>query len=353
MNAAEVLDYKADLMVRLERPPVRQAWIGQLELDQVSASGRRHNEEPTAERKKQCRSNAVAELAALNEGLRDAEAYYVSRDMGSLALYSASQLDDLDRIDRTLIPSRSGIVRFEGGIPYQDVRGRTLRISWLAWAPVLMQSAPGSGAEPEEATLIYLWNDHHIEPDDIVPEMIAQFGDGGYEELRRVFGRWGFIGSETVAEGMRLGPAWVAPGERKTQEILDAGQVPTEHGNAIRLAHAFWLLTQQTVADVSFAPVDKPRRKRAGRMGIPDRVTVIQLRARESKGQADGETQVEWSHRWWNKGHWKWQVCGPNHPLAQELAVGVFRARIWVAPYVKGPADKPLVLTDKVYAVVR
>lgn len=38
-------------------------------------------------------------------------------------------------------------------------------------------------------------------------------------------------------------------------------------------------------------------------------------------------------------GHWREQPCGPNHGE---------RRRQWIAPYVKGPRDKPLVLKDTV-----
>lgn len=44
-------------------------------------------------------------------------------------------------------------------------------------------------------------------------------------------------------------------------------------------------------------------------------------------------------HRFIVSGHWRGQAYGPNHSE---------RRRQWIAPFVKGPRDKPLVLKDTV-----
>lgn len=46
-----------------------------------------------------------------------------------------------------------------------------------------------------------------------------------------------------------------------------------------------------------------------------------------------------YSHRFIVSGHWREQPYGPNRSK---------RRRVWIAPYVKGPKDKPLVLKDVV-----
>ncbi|HEX8321602.1 hypothetical protein [Longimicrobium sp.] len=357
MRAPEVLDHKADLMVRLENPVIRRAWRHQVSLDLKAP----FNPLKQATPKSLIQSQSAAVVEALRITLPKAEAYHVSAEMGTVVQYAASQLDDLDRIDRTIMPTRSGIARFEGGLPFYDVRGRKMLVSWAVWVPVLANYAEPrhDKGEPFEATVIYLFNDHREEPDDIyrlLPTSVDSSGNppgpGEVEALDRLLGRWGFIGAETAYDQTRLGPAAVEPDEAKRAEILAEGDVPHQYTNPMRLMHAFWLLLGQTITDTSDAPVDRSRRKRAGRAGIPDRVTVIQLRNRESK-KSEGESLVEWSHRWVVRGFWRWQACGPNHPLAQEMGPGVYRARIWIAPFVKGPKDKPLVVTDKVYALHR
>lgn len=370
-----MLDHKADLMARLNNPQAKAVWRQQVIMDMASPSVEVANGEAFADAvgaldhgelskvpsklfsktltAEQARGNAAAVVESFRHELPEAAAYHVSEDMGRVVTYAASQLDDLDQLDRTILPTRSGIARFEGGLPFRDVRGRAMKISWAVWCPVLATSGHRHDqGEPFETTLVFLFNDHREEPDDIYAMIHADGNREQVELYERTFGRWGFIGAEYVIDGMRLGPAFAEPDERKRAEVLADGDTPTGYTNALRLMHAFWLMLGQTITDLSDAPVDRARRKRTGRMGIPDRVTVVQLRNVESK-RSDGESLVEWSHRWVVRGFWRWQACGPNHPQAQEMSPGVYRARIWIAPFVKGPKDKPLVVTDKVYALHR
>lgn len=75
-------------------------------------------------------------------------------------------------------------------------------------------------------------------------------------------------------------------------------------------------------------------------------VQVIELRAREHHyTERDGEPQArDWSHQWFVRGHWRQQwypSLGTHQPK-------------WIAPYVKGPDDKPLKAPSaQVFAVVR
>lgn len=56
---------------------------------------------------------------------------------------------------------------------------------------------------------------------------------------------------------------------------------------------------------------------------------------------ADGNS-VEWMHHWWVRGHYRaqWRPSNKSHRIT------------WIAPYLKGPLDKPI-MPDKVYAVAR
>ncbi len=54
----------------------------------------------------------------------------------------------------------------------------------------------------------------------------------------------------------------------------------------------------------------------------------------ERSAEGDKRTRSEYSHRFIVRGFWRNQPYGPNRSL---------RRRIWVPPFVKGPADKPLV----------
>ena len=70
--------------------------------------------------------------------------------------------------------------------------------------------------------------------------------------------------------------------------------------------------------------------------------TVHVLTGPISVNKTAGHANTDHDHRWMVSGHWKQQPYGPNSSL---------RKRIWIAPYVQGPADKPLVITDHVKRV--
>lgn len=349
MHAAEVLDHKADLMVRLADPesPASRAWIGQTEMD-WRASWPGHGQAPEDEIK----SNAYSIIGRLAESLPDAECYHVKDEMTRLVEYAATQFDGSDRWDHGLIPTQTGIVRFDGGIPFHDVRGNLMRVNWVVWYPVL---GGKKGDEPSEYTSMCMWNDHVTDPDDIAWQLEAdavQRGDEWVEFYHRAFGRWGFIGGEMMKDGEVIGEQWREPDEAKRAEVFADGDSPQAYTNPMRFMHAFFLLLGQTVADTGEAPLPKHFRKRAERRGIPARVTVVQLRHKATH-RAEGESLVQWSHRWVVRGYWNWYHCGPNHPLAQQVAPGEYMCRRWIAPHVRGPEDKPLVVTEKVYGLHR
>ena len=53
----------------------------------------------------------------------------------------------------------------------------------------------------------------------------------------------------------------------------------------------------------------------------------------------DERVRREYSHRFIVRGFWRDQAYGPNHSL---------RRRQWIPPFVKGPADKPLICKETV-----
>jgi hypothetical protein len=92
---------------------------------------------------------------------------------------------------------------------------------------------------------------------------------------------------------------------------------------------------------------DRPRVRRFSRHGRPPPTTkVVQLRRSEHKHHTgdDAGEPVEWSHRWFVRGHWRMQAFGPERSL---------RRPTWIAEHIKGPEDKPLVVHDKIFSVER
>lgn len=108
---------------------------------------------------------------------------------------------------------------------------------------------------------------------------------------------------------------------------------------AIRLLTATFLFIEQRILSVVPAqPVQNRNAQRrlakaAKRGKLPD-VRVVRLRGRaEGQDDAPGERhQVEWSHQWLVRGHWRSQW----YPASSE------HRPLYIAPYTKGPADKPI-----------
>lgn len=113
-----------------------------------------------------------------------------------------------------------------------------------------------------------------------------------------------------------------------------------------RLLCTLWLLLRQRVAVKTVVQGERQARRRFERENHrePPTVTVIELRRPLSGDSTDPQhTAVDWSHRWIVDGHWRNQY----HPSTDS------HVPTWIAPYVKGPDDKPLVVKERVHAWVR
>jgi len=102
-------------------------------------------------------------------------------------------------------------------------------------------------------------------------------------------------------------------------------------------------LMKQRLMISAKAHINSHDRKALRRDGVAvDDINVVQLR--QVDYARHGQTSVvDWSHRWIVNGHWRQQW----YPTQQEHRV------IWIPPHIKGPADKPLVVNDRVFSVSR
>lgn len=101
------------------------------------------------------------------------------------------------------------------------------------------------------------------------------------------------------------------------------------------------LLHQRVVVRTTLR-ADRPSLRRAARNGIHvanQEVQVMDLRRPTPSEVAGEHRHIEWSQRWIVDGHWRNQYLPSN---------GEHRPT-WIAPYVKGPDDKPLVTKPRVY----
>jgi hypothetical protein len=71
-------------------------------------------------------------------------------------------------------------------------------------------------------------------------------------------------------------------------------------------------------------------------IAVEEGIGVILLRRALFQGKSENKRTgepVEWSCQWWVSGHWRHQPCGERLQN---------RKWIWLAPYIKGPSDKPI-----------
>ncbi len=117
-----------------------------------------------------------------------------------------------------------------------------------------------------------------------------------------------------------------------------------EHNFHSRMTYAFFRLAEQRIATSEQAPVTHSARVLAERAQTTPDVRIIQLRAKTKQSEAEGgHRSVDWSHRWVVQMH-KVRQWYPSEQRNKIILRG---------PYVKGPADKPLIGGEVVRALIR
>jgi hypothetical protein len=133
----------------------------------------------------------------------------------------------------------------------------------------------------------------------------------------------------------------------RTDEVVGSPQA----SRFVAILGAVWLLMGQPgVADTRvIAEGPEPRRRRPSADAVPRPepagVTIIELRRpiAEVRSETSGKSGRQYQGRWlvgWPNGFWRQQACGPGHSQ---------RKPKWIAPYVAGPEDAPLITKEKVH----
>lgn len=254
-----------------------------------------------------------ASLSLLNpKHLETSTLLWISPQMVDLMLHAARTLPPYD-FDPSLLPWPRAFV--------------------LAAKPLYMANATEETQGRDVPVVAVQWSD-----------LYAHRSNGTFliNGLGRVHGR---LLSPISVCTLQPGTRW--DGLRGPQDMpREFGEVPANTNEIARVMCTLWLLVQQKVAVKRHAAASRPDQRRWARLHdapIPD-VTIIELRRPMSTPHQDSIVQpVEWSHRWIVDGHWRNQW----HP-----STGA-HVPTWIAPHVKGPEDKPLVLKRKVNAWIR
>lgn len=185
-------------------------------------------------------------------------------------------------------------------------------------------------------------NDVRYEPRDAILVMPWVRKDHGMWEL---WGTWHWDFGDTLTDALVLMGREMAQARLPVDSVIEDLQ---QAARSLRLILAGSLLTQQRLFVQAEAPIDRTVRKRHNiAKGEPSPVRVVHLRERvyeRRQDETDEEHEkrvVEWSCQWGVSGHWRQYV---------KRAGG---KRIWIPPYMKGPASAPLRNIEKLIAVVR
>ena len=228
----------------------------------------------------------------IGEPLRSSPIWWVSRDMATLAAETA-EAGDLPDVRP---PSVTGFMVFQDGLPFrlQDYPdGRSCSVDAIEWT-------------------------------------VTPIGQTGTALVTEVFSKESaFVGE--CDPRLPLGYVTFAHGSRPG--ILEG------------VLKAAWALSQQPSISDTRAPRVTPLDRVPARYEQTEitRVRMLLLREnlhRPGEQAEPGEKTREYSHRWIVRGFWREQPYGKGHAL---------RRRQWIPPFVKGPADKPLIRKKTVH----
>lgn len=155
--------------------------------------------------------------------------------------------------------------------------------------------------------------------------------------------------SWSVSHGITMFCGWTMDDELGLIPTLPAVWTDDLDGNPIytflkQSFGALMVLCQQRIAIVTTRSADRASVRRGQRVGITvPLLKVVTLRRPMEPSATKGANDVEWSRRWIVDGHWRnhyFPSSGEHRPM-------------WIAPHVKGPEDKPLVIQKRAYRLAR
>jgi hypothetical protein len=264
--------------------------------------------------------------------------------------------DHLPVLHPSMFSDPHGLVIFEDPLPYPDFDERIVRefgpaeISWLpvkaiGWETVESVSVHESDGTNRAAAGVSVWLFFDL------PWLARQCGWTGKHAPLALLDFSGWAYGVEYGIGEWLAPVVTAPdGQRRA----------LHHGPPTTLSRsvlgAVWGLMG------SFAHRARPpravarRAARAGRLPEDGDVTIVELRKFLSDAEAHSHTDADddayfdrWNHRWIVRGHWAWRRCKCHPEPGSEWG----RHRVYIDPYIKGPPDAPLVIKERMFAVIR
>lgn len=289
---------------------------------------------------------AASETSVLNL----ARTFYITPQILGFISEAAAQLPPAP-LRMEDIPVETGMLIFPEPVPYwNNADGREIGIQAVAWGVIHEEAIDVrvEGELPYKTTgvMLYVYG--------ATAEMDEMYGSPWPPE-------WGvrppLILNDLTAWGS--GVVWAAD-ELRRKDIHPA-VLAGEEGYAPDAAHpvswvaairklmlSIWtFMAQEVVPQTRFRP-PRPNLRRWERSGMPlpedGCITVLHYRpyAKRQSDEEEEAAEVEWSHRWWRRAHWRVLHRGTDDERA-----------IWVHRHVVGPEDKPLVIKERLGVIDR
>lgn len=325
------------------------------------------------------RSSHPMKQQVFRSGMAIAETFYLSADMQTLAL-AASTADDFPDDEAILVedaPSDAGFLVFEKPFEMVELRGKVMLAHAVVWLRnrvwwLCDRKDPNDEmtqelrAQFDAKSMEYLFRTSRYDlcsidqfnynepmpttytlPKGVIPDgSVVTFERDSSGDLQ-MCSSLGFLlpdGSRVQNSGTiitRWDGSAIGSGLH-TMDGQDFGKL--ERNPNLKFLLTVWRLMQQTLSEViRDESADKSTRRYAQRAGITDTaVQVIQLRRRKSNPTGSG---APLDHRVPVRGHWRRVWCGPADDRT--------RRAVYIHPYIKGPDDAPLIVREKVNALVR
>lgn len=301
------------------------------------------------------------------------EAFYVSGDMLLLATAGAEMLPDDVTVQDHDVVAPVGWMHFQEPVTVTDVRGKLLCFNAVSWAVGMAGDKPGVAVMwwsnkydpvdsvnvtsrlryPKQWSSVPLYTFAHVTSlqfDRPLPRTVSLSGPGG-AVIPPDFPVQVDTSQGRVTWTLPSGVLSDTPEYGKTFVPFDQSDyTPTDMSAPdLRVLTVIWRLMRQTITDVSDSTERIPAylRKAIARQNTTDRVSVIELR-KHAKHREQGR-EIEWSHRFLRRGHWRHQWFG------SEAKNNRRQEWIWVHPSIvnAGRDDLPLLVRDHVSALVR
>lgn len=265
---------------------------------------------PTGEDVEHARALVRGTMTTVVQG----EPIWVSADVVDL-IEAASDPD----IDRPFVPEAIyfddlfvpwGFALLEHHLEHPDVRGKAISYRGVSWG---ITQPPD--ADNETGVLVALWC-HRDDPD-------------GYREPRQ----FPMVGGCPLT---LVHAATFSFGD--TRHLAD----PPTHA-MMRQLQIMWRLAKQEIALPQRERASRPSWKRAATWKQIKHVTVLRLRRAKPSHYEGEERDVEWTHRFLVRGHWRNQW----YPKLKD------HRQIWIETYVKGDESLPLVVKKRAIEFTR